>query len=421
MISLKNKILLSIVILITIFILIVRFVFNKNFEEFKEDILLYEQALLNDFEEKKNTKLNYLKSNMPQVYQKFMDKFNNGYSKVMKDSSYHFLYLEESIQYNFISIKYLECLERVCVLEIENDKVAAKIKIKVKKFESEFGEYFLEWYKDEQIRNELIKVSNEFSCKEFLLSEKKIEINDEAWVEFSRFLSQYKRDVNNANYQNLKQKKKLDLEINKLRKKLNSNADIFLDQKLKISNVITNNYKNKVFNSDIFVEVNYKILEKEFKQEEFDKVKELALIEQYKTNSLNTGAVPYSYCYGSYNSCSGYSCSQIEVKAGGSDAVVTIKRNGDVYRHAYIKSYGSYVFDVSDGTYNVYFYSGKGWNPNKFIKYANCGKVKGGFVSSESVIKKENLALYGNIWTVTLYTVIDGNFRPASSNKSEAF
>ena len=130
MISLKNKILLSIVILITIFILIVRFVFNKNFEEFKEDILLYEQALLNDFEEKKNTKLNYLKSNMPQVYQKFMDKFNNGYSKVMKDSSYHFLYLEESIQYNFISIKYLECLERVCVLEIENDKVAAKIKIK---------------------------------------------------------------------------------------------------------------------------------------------------------------------------------------------------------------------------------------------------------------------------------------------------
>ena len=144
--------------------------------------------------------------------------------------------------------------------------------------------------------------------------------------------------------------------------------------------------------------------------------------EYYSDNSLYTGATPYSSCYGSYNSCRGNDCSQIEVKNGGNDAVITIKRNGSVYRHAYIKSYGSYIFDVSDGTYNVYFYAGEGWNPNKFMKYSNvCGNVNGGFVSSESVTKKENLELNSNIWTVTLYSVEDGNFQPASSNKNEAF
>ena len=138
----------------------------------------------------------------------------------------------------------------------------------------------------------------------------------------------------------------------------------------------------------------------------------------YSENSLYTGATPYKYCYGSNNNA--YP-SQVKIKSGASDVVVTIKRKGKVYRHAYIKANSNYTFKVADGSYNVYFYYGKGWNPKKFMKNTNCGRLVGGFVSKVSVGKDMFLQLNNQYMTYTLTSVSNGNFSPQTSSINEAF
>jgi hypothetical protein len=146
----------------------------------------------------------------------------------------------------------------------------------------------------------------------------------------------------------------------------------------------------------------------------------------YSTNSLYTGSTPYKYCYGKNPYCSpsyGYTeCSFIDIKASSnSDVVVIIKKNNRVYSHAYIKAGGSYKFKVGNGSFQTFFYYGKGWNPNKYIKNSSCGKITGGFVSNESLDKSDVIRLNNSSMSYTLYTVENGNFKPKASNKNEAF
>ena len=146
----------------------------------------------------------------------------------------------------------------------------------------------------------------------------------------------------------------------------------------------------------------------------------------YSTNSLYTGSTPYKYCYGKNPYCSppnGYAeCSFIDIKASSnSDVVVIIKKNSRVYSHAYIKAGGSYKFKVGNGSFQTFFYYGKGWNPDKYIKKSSCGNITGGFVSNESLDKSDVFRLKNSSVSYTLYTVENGNFKPKASNKNEAF
>src|SRR5690554_97318 len=78
--------------------------------------------------------------------------------------------------------------------------------------------------------------------------------------------------------------------------------------------------------------------------------KEKAIYDMYINNSLSTGAMPYAYCFGRNQSCSDYGCSQIKVRTpSNSDVVVTIKKNDQVYRHAYINSGSQYSFELPNG------------------------------------------------------------------------
>ena len=72
--------------------------------------------------------------------------------------------------------------------------------------------------------------------------------------------------------------------------------------------------------------------------------------------------------------------------------IVSIKkRNSDeVYKHAYIRAGESFTFNLPNGTYQPYFYYGKGWYPNKFMKNTDCGTLNGGFISQESVGTDKN-------------------------------
>jgi hypothetical protein len=144
---------------------------------------------------------------------------------------------------------------------------------------------------------------------------------------------------------------------------------------------------------------------------------EKAIYDKYINNSLRTGATPYSQYYGGNSSCEYYGCSQIKVRTSNSDVIVTIKKNGDLVRHAYINSGSSYTFSFSNGTYQTFFYYGKGWNPEKKMKG---GKMKGGFIANEDFGKDEPQTLSNNILEYQLILQENGNFSTRPSNPEEA-
>jgi hypothetical protein len=148
---------------------------------------------------------------------------------------------------------------------------------------------------------------------------------------------------------------------------------------------------------------------------------EKAIYDKYINNSLNTGSTPYSYCFGRNNSCSDWGCSQIKVRTPySSDVLVTIKKGDKVVRHAFIKGGSSYTFELPNGTYQPFFYYGKGWNPEKVMKQTDCGTLKGGFITNEDFGKDSPQTLSNNVLEYELILQQSGNFSTRPSNANEA-
>jgi len=180
--------------------------------------------------------------------------------------------------------------------------------------------------------------------------------------------------------------------------------------------------EQKTFNSPTFGLITYNLNTTSYNKEVFQSVADNAFEEQWKNNSLPTGAMPYSYCFGSYNYCGGYNCSEISVRTSSSDVLVTIKDSeGDVVRHAYINAGNTFTFNVYDGQYQVFFYSGTGWNPNKYMASNSCGVLRGGFVSDENFSKDDYVSMYSQTLSYELILQQNGNFNTKSSSLSEAF
>ena len=157
-------------------------------------------------------------------------------------------------------------------------------------------------------------------------------------------------------------------------------------------------------------------------QREETKQKEKEIIDTYINKSLYNGATPYSYCFGNNRGCSDYRCSQIEVKTPStSDVLVTIKNNGEVVRHAFIKAGSSFTFEMPNGTYQPFFYYGKGWYPDKVMPNSSGCQLRGGFISNEIFGKDEPQYLNNNVLTYELILQQNGNFSTKPSNANEAF
>ena len=135
----------------------------------------------------------------------------------------------------------------------------------------------------------------------------------------------------------------------------------------------------------------------------------------YYNNSLSTGATPYVN-----SSLRGSNDSEITISTSAnsnSDVVVIVKSVGEMVRNAYIKAGGSYTFHLPNGRYQVFFYAGKGWNPNKVMPNGE----KGGFVANESYSKDSPVTLDYQILTYELIPQRNGNFSTQQSSASEVF
>jgi len=254
------------------------------------------------------------------------------------------------------------------------------------------------------------------------------ELNTIALSDFYSFISKYLKDKRNIEKSN----KSVILNYNQKYKNLTAGMSKNLLNKLKVvtnkNQLIRNETINKNYNGSLngIGVVNYSFQKKTYDSSLLSGYVKKVYSEYYKTNSLKTGSMPYDYCYGRNPYCSppkGYEeCSFIAIKASSnSDSVVIIKKNNRVYSHAYVKAGGYYKFKLGNGSFQAFFYYGKGWNPKKYIKTTNCGRILGGFVSNESLDKSEVINLYNSSITYTLYSVENGNFSPKKSNKNEAF
>ena len=138
---------------------------------------------------------------------------------------------------------------------------------------------------------------------------------------------------------------------------------------------------------------------------------------EYRNNSLTTGAKPYASYFGKAQTGKNF----IDFKtSGSSDYVAIVKRhsNNKYVNHTYIRGGDNARLYVPSGTYDVYFYSGSGWNPNMVV-----GQFTGGFVEGGTMQKDGPIQLVSETITLddgstqlrtaymeyTLYPVSNGN------------
>lgn len=419
----KNKILIGIVALLALLVVSVRFMFNKKFEEFKVSVQQYENEQLANFQKEKEKKIAQLSNES--LAQLFNQYFEESKSIIEKDTTFSFLYLSESVKYKIGRLDYFDCLHQKSIVEKQNETAQKQITLKEKELEKKFGNTFTSWYP--KLKNEklLQKTSRIGNCSDFYSDLYEISYERDAWSEFEKFMNSYDKEMKLAETESSQAETQYSNKVASTKNSLKSGVISYFNSQLSNSKsqILTSVTEAKSFNSPTLGLITYNVTKRNFNKQAFQNVADDAFEEQWKYNSLSTGSTPYSYCYGSSNYCNDYGCSQIKVITGGSgDVLVTIKNyNGKVVRHGYIKGGYSYTFNVPNGNYQVFFYSGTGWNPNKEMPSSSCSYLKGGFVSNESVTKDNYINLYSQIMTYELILQQQGNFSTKPSSKNEAF
>jgi hypothetical protein len=419
----RNKILLGIAILLVLLVLSVRYIFKNQFTEFEVSIRKYESEQLEDFKREKEIKIAQLSNEGLEQF--FNEYFEESKSIIEKDTTFSFLYLSESVKYKMGRLDYFDCLHQKCIVEKQNETTKKQITLKEKELEKKFGSTFTSWYpklKDEKLLQKTSRIGN---CSGFYSDLFEISYDKDAWIEFEKFMTSYDSEIKTAEKQSNQAEAQFSNNVSSTKSILKSGVINYFDTRLSNnkSEILSTETESKSFNSPTLGIISYNITKTSFNKQAFQNVADDAFEEQWKYNSLSTGSMPYASCYGSSNYCSGWSCSKIKVLTGGSgDVLVSIKNsNGKVVRHAYIKGGNSFTFNVPDGSYQVFFYSGTGWNPNKQMPSSSCSYLKGGFVSNEDVTKDNYINLYSQIMTYELILQQQGNFSTKPSSKNEAF
>jgi len=419
----KNKILISFAVLLTALIIIVRVLFNQHLEVFKANISNYEVKKLEQFNTYKEIKASELLKSEPLIANLFSKYFDENKAIIVTDTTFAYLYLKKRLTYRLPSVTYLNCLYEKCSIDLKNEAANQSIVKKEAEFRQRYKATFDLWYpkiKDDKL---VKRIGLPVDCKNFFPDVQEIKYDPALWNEFGKFLSAYNNRTRVIKDQNRINTSKFESQAAKNRNQLRKEYRPIFDSRIAANRdkIIGNVDLNETYESTTLGNISYTISQTQINYIEYNKITDELFEEQWKTNSLAHGSMPYAYCYGSNNSCD-WGCSEIHVTSGGSDVLVTIKNdNQRVLRHGYIKAGRKMIFHVPDGRYQVFFYSGTGWNPNKVMANTNCGELRGGFVSNESFTKGQYEYLSSQILTYELIAQQNGNFNPNSSSANEAF
>jgi len=420
--SKKKYIILTLLVLMFPFFLI-RILNNFKMKEFKQKLEIVSEDLKKDFLDQKSIILNEtIKSK--KVKDLFNEEYNENSSITSFDTVFTFFYITTPFSYKAHDKKYLFCLLERARSSTTNTFNSEKIELKKSQLNKKHGKGYKMWYPD--FKSYLDGIDS-VSCSQFL-TYSTVNFDKSNWNDFSNFLAYYSKTIKEEKRKNSSEKNKFKNYKYKRKKQLKSkfHNNYETELKSKKDNFLIKSKKLFRYKSSLKGEIVFYFESITFNETKFDKVSENIFEDQWKTNTLFTGATPYKNCFGGNPSCyppSGYEeCSFIKVIAPfNSNVIVTVKKSGSVYKHAYIKLGSSYKFTLPNGKYQTFFYYGNGWNPNKKIKSSQCGYLKGGFVSDETISKSKLKPLYNSYLTYTLQRMRDGNFSPKSSTSTEAF
>lgn len=339
-------------------------------------------------------------------------------AKSYNDTTISFLFYAKEIRFNLIDFKYLNTLKIKVESELYNYYQLKKYRSGLAELSKIYGTATQEW-EGKLDKEKFFEITTSDNCRPYFENSDKYRLKDNAISEFNRFLADYTVHQKELQNQDIQIKGKLENQLNNISSSLNANAKRLLSESFDKSEAINSDYEFFKFKWAGEEEFAYEIAKKSIDQSYIDNTLEKVYTEQYRLNSLSNGSMPYSYCYGGSNSGS----SSIKVNAGPEDVLVTVKNNRNVIvRHAYVKAFRSFRINVPNGNYQVFFYYGTGWNPKKFMKDTNCGRLVGGFVSNESVSRDPDiLQLYNQELQYTLSKQTNGNFSTSGSSKFEAF
>ena len=339
-------------------------------------------------------------------------------AKSFNNKTVSFLFFSENIKYNLIDFKYLNTLKIKVESELYNYYQLKKYSSGIAELSKIYGSATQEW-EDKLDKEKFFEITTSDNCRPYFENSDKYRLKDNAISEFNRFLADYTVHQKELQNQDIQIKGKLENQLNNISSSLNANAKRLLSESFDKSEAINSDYEFFKFKWAGEEDFAYEIAKKSIDQSYIDNTLEKVYTEQYRLNSLSNGSMPYSYCFGGSNSGS----SSIKVNAGPEDVLVTVKNNRNVVvRHAYVKAYRTFRINVPNGSYQVFFYYGTGWNPKKFMKDTNCGRLVGGFVSNESVSRDPDiLQLYNQELQYTLSKQTNGNFSTSGSSKFEAF
>ncbi len=419
----KNKILLAIAIFLILFVMFVRYQFKEKFDIFKESILNYEKTQLVIFNIEKDKRIDSLLKKDKRIYELFTKQFDEAKAIITIDTSFSYLYLSKPLKVKAASLEYIDCLNTKCIIDKQNEINQKRIERIKTNLESKYGDAFTFWIKKFNDANHLNNIVKSAICTDFFPNLYTITFSASGWTEFENLLKSYSSKLKNTEIQNRKYESEYLSSVASAKSQFRNDVIDYFDEILssRKSYVLNSEMKTYEFNSPVFGLITFDLNETGFNKQEFQNLVDQAFEEQWKNNSLGTGAMPYSDCYGSNNICD-LGCSSIKVKTGGSDVLVTIKDiNQHLIRHAYINSGYSYSFEVPDGQYQVFFYSGSGWNPNKVMYSTYCGSFYGGFVANENFTKDNYISLFSQIMTYELILQKNGNLSTKQSSIEEAF
>lgn len=399
----------------------IRLLFIDGFNEFKVDLINISDNSKRSYNQAYTELSKVYQRNGGAAWEEFASLYNVSNAIEQVDTAHQLLYLRKETSYNLYNTNYISCCYEAARIKVQNEQTI-----------NEFSELKNELNEDYSsvrhlLNNSTIDKALSWSsigeCQMFFPNLEVASIRDDVSDDIKKILGDMSTRMQSIESYNYEVRKEYDKQLRSAISNVSYSIRTSVESSMGGSReFLKSEQQENLVQTNTLGNYSYTTTRLQFNQDQFDSKLLDAFNEAYKSNSLSTGAKPYYKCFGSYNSCSDWSCSQIKVNAGSRDVVALVKNRSDrVIRHAYIRSYSSYLFDIPNGTYKVIFYSGKGWNPEKIVIHNECGPLRGGFVSMPSFTKDENLSIYGQIMTYTLSYQTNGNFTPAGSSAQEAF
>lgn len=350
------------------------------------------------------------------------DYYSKNDATVMEDTTVNTFVFFSSITVTRYDDNYLNCLTKKAGFEVDKLQAEEQVAKELRKLVNRYGSEVESWL-DKIGKETFLNTSTRTSyCTKFFTTYQDYSLNQTALIEFQDLILKFRADRASSSSASSKIEQEFLNDLYTVRNRLNRDGESYLNNHLERDEIIESTNRDYVFEGEIIGIHNYSFPTKVYHRAKLETLVKKAMKEQYKNNSLKHGSKPYAYCFGSYNGCDGYNCSQVEVQVShNSDVLVTLKKNDRVVRHSYILAGRTYTFKVPNGRYQPFFYSGTGWNPHKQMKETACGTLKGGFVTGGHVGKDSPQNLDNNILKYELIEQIDGNFQTRPSSTDEAF